>query len=78
MIGFSLIVLWLFLKTTIKIIRILNVIVFILECYPLSSWWTSAFAMKRRERQKGYAAFRLWSEELPSLTHLERGFWMSF
>ena len=78
LIAFCLIVLWLFIRTAIKVILILSVIVFIMECYPLSSCWVSAFALKRRGRQKGYIAFRLGRGELPSLTHLEREFWMSF
>jgi len=75
---FCLIVLWLFIRTAIKIIWVLSVIIFILERYPVSRCWVSAFALKRRGRQQGYIAFRLWRGELPSLTHLERHFWMSF
>lgn len=60
-----------------KIIWGLSVIVFLMEYYPSSSCWVSAFALKRRGRQEGYVAFRRWGE-LPSLTHLERDFWMRF
>lgn len=70
-------VLRLFIRIAIKIIRGLSVTGFVMECYPLSSRWVPAFALKRRGRQKGYAALRLWRGGLPSLTHLEGDFWMS-
>lgn len=70
-------VLRLFIRIAIKIIRGLSVTGFVMECYPLSSHWVPAFALKRRGRQKGYVALRLWRGGLPSLTHLEGDFWMS-
>lgn len=45
-------------KDEIKIIWILSVIIFIMECYPLSSHWVCAFALKTEELHCVQAAER--------------------
>lgn len=56
--NYFLIVLWLLIRTEIKIIRILSVIIFIMECYSLSSHWVCAFALKTEGLHRIQAAER--------------------